>query len=117
MLDCAVKPMAAARSRMCFIIIISDLSFRWGFFSAEAWPSDLIDQLQHTRAIECRLQPNLAKPKAVIFFFYSSHLPPFNEHVATLQRIKFRKNLRALVSRHRKFCSFKPVEARQKPIS
>jgi hypothetical protein len=54
---------------MRFIIIISGLSFKWGFlFSAEVWPttalSELIDQPQHARAIECRLQPHLAKPKA-----------------------------------------------------
>ena len=30
-LDCAIKPMAAAKGRMCFIIIISGLSFKWGF--------------------------------------------------------------------------------------
>jgi hypothetical protein len=36
----AIKPMAAARSRMCFIIVISGLSFKWGLFSsAEAWPT------------------------------------------------------------------------------
>jgi hypothetical protein len=39
-LDCAIKPMAAARGRMCFIIMISGLSFKCGFFfSAEAWPT------------------------------------------------------------------------------
>ena len=39
-LDCAIKPMAAARGRMCLIIIISGLSFKLGFiFSAEAWPT------------------------------------------------------------------------------
>jgi len=31
-LDCAIKPMAAARRRMCFIIIISGLSFKLGSF-------------------------------------------------------------------------------------
>ena len=77
---------------MCFIIIISGLSSKWGFFfSAEAWPttalSELIDQPQHAQAIECKLQPHLAKPKQrlVVISFYSSHLPPFNEHVATYE--------------------------------
>ena len=31
-LDSAIRPMAAAKGRMCFIIIISGLSFKWGFF-------------------------------------------------------------------------------------
>jgi hypothetical protein len=35
-LDSAIRPMAAARSRICFIIIISGLSFTWGvIFFAE----------------------------------------------------------------------------------
>ena len=42
-LDCAIKPMAAARRRLCFIIIISGLSFKSGsFFSAEAWPTNAL---------------------------------------------------------------------------
>jgi hypothetical protein len=92
MLDCAVKPMATARSKMRFIIIISGLSFKWrSFFPLKLGRptalSELIDQLQHARAIECKLQPHLAKPKPrlVVNSFYSSHLPPFNEHVATYE--------------------------------
>lgn len=38
-LEEAIKQMAAARSGICFIIIISGLSFKWGArFSAEDWP-------------------------------------------------------------------------------
>ena len=38
-LDSAIKPMARARIRMRFIIIISGLLLNWGFLSAEAWPT------------------------------------------------------------------------------
>ena len=51
-LDCAIKPMAAARGRICFIIVISGLSFQVEFlFSLKPGQprlfSELIDQLQH----------------------------------------------------------------------
>ena len=60
-LDCAIKPMAAARRRMCFIIIIPGLSFKLGFFFFSLKPgqpmlfSELIDQLQHPWANACAL--------------------------------------------------------------
>jgi hypothetical protein len=51
-LDSAIKPMAAAISRIRFSIIISGLSFKWGvlFPLKSSQPrlfSELIDQLQH----------------------------------------------------------------------
>ena len=60
--------MAAAKSRMCFVIMISGLSFKWVSFSLKPGQprlfSKLNDQLQHAQAIVCRLQPRLDNAKA-----------------------------------------------------
>ena len=95
-LDCAIKPMAAARRRLCFIIIISGLSFKSGsFFPLKPGQpmlfSELIDQLQHAWAIACALQPRLDKPKGglvVISFTLHPQLTLMN----TSKHLKFQKN-------------------------
>jgi hypothetical protein len=86
----AIKPMAAARSRMCFIIIYIWFVVQVKFlFFAEAWPTKALlralDQLQHARQIACRFQPHLDKPKteACSDFFYPSHSPRSDEHLET----------------------------------
>ena len=73
--------MAAAKSRICFIIIISGLSFKWGAFSLKPGQprvfSELIDQLQHLRQIACKLESHLDKPEAEAcsnFFYFYTHL-------------------------------------------
>jgi hypothetical protein len=79
----AIKPMAAARSRMCFIIVISGLSFKWGLFSsAEAWPTKtLLKSTSYSmlRQSSAGLKRISIKPKAEACsdFFYSSHAPHF----------------------------------------
>jgi len=106
--------MAAARSRMCFIIIYIWFVVQVGFlFFAEAWPTKALlralDQLQHARQIACRFQPHLDKPKteACSDFFYSSVLISFTLHthlalMNTSKHVKFRKKFAHSISTHRK---------------
>jgi hypothetical protein len=68
-LDCAIKARAAARTRMCFIIIYIWFVVQVGgsFFPLKPGQpmlfSELIVQLQNAWAIACALQPRLDKPK------------------------------------------------------
>jgi hypothetical protein len=110
----AIKPMAAARSRMCFIIIYIWFVVQVKFlFFAEAWPTKALlralDQLQHARQIACRFQPHLDKPKteACSDFFYASVLISFTLHthlalMNTSKHVKFRKKFAHSISTHRK---------------
>jgi hypothetical protein len=90
-LDCAIKARAAARTRMCFIIIYIWFVVQVGgsFFPLKPGQpmlfSELIDQLQNAWAIACALQPRLDKPKvrACSDFFYSSPSAHSDKHLET----------------------------------